>query len=363
MRIGVFLGHPAHYHMLKYPAKQWQEKGHQVLFVIKKKDILERLLQDAGFSYTVIREDRKNNLMGMAHSVLEMERKMCTFLRKNQLDILVGTTLSFVSRVIMRTPVVVMCEDDAAVVPFFAKLSYPWASAILNPISCDSGKWNKKAVKYAGYQKLAYLHPNNFTASAEKVQQYGINVNEPYFLLRFVSHQAHHDGGIKGIDTAFAHRLIESLVPHGHIYITSERHLEPQFEQYRIQINPMDIHDVLFFSSLFVSDSQSMSVEAALLGVPSIRCSDFSGRISVLEELEHKYRLTFGFKPNETDKIYAKLDEILSLPNAKEVFQARRQEMLSDKIDVTAFFTWFVENYPQSAEIMKSNPDYQYRFR
>ena len=33
--------------------------------------------------------------------------------------------------------------------------------------------------------------------------------------------------------------------------------------------------------------------------------------------------------------------------------------MLADKIDVTAFLAWFVENYPGSAKIMKENPDYQ----
>jgi len=37
--------------------------------------------------------------------------------------------------------------------------------------------------------------------------------------------------------------------------------------------------------------------------------------------------------------------------------------MLADKIDVTAFFVWFIENYPDSAKIMKENPDYQYKFK
>ena len=363
MRIGVFLGHPAHYHMLKNAARQWQEDGNQVFFVIKKKDILERLLQEAGYSYSVIREGRRNNKLGMIHSVIEMEWKMCAFLRKNKVDILVGTTLSFASRVIMRTPVVVMCEDDAAVVPYFAKLSYPWANVILNPTICNSGKWNEKAIKYEGYQKLAYLHPHRFTPSFEKIQQYGINVNEPYFLLRFVSYQAHHDGGVKGINSKMAIKIVTFLSSYGRVYITSERPLEPHLEQYRIQINPLDIHDVMAYASLFVSDSQSMSVEAALLGVPSIRCSGFSGRISVLEELEHKYQLTFGFKPEETDRLFVKLEEILALPNVKEVFLHRRQKMLADTIDVSAFLIWFIENYPQSAKIMKTNWDYQYRFK
>ena len=37
--------------------------------------------------------------------------------------------------------------------------------------------------------------------------------------------------------------------------------------------------------------------------------------------------------------------------------------ILTMVIDVSAFFTWFVENYPQSREIMKNNPLYQFRFK
>ncbi len=31
--------------------------------------------------------------------------------------------------------------------------------------------------------------------------------------------------------------------------------------------------------------------------------------------------------------------------------------MLADKIDVTAFMVWFVENYPASVKVMQENPD------
>jgi hypothetical protein len=32
--------------------------------------------------------------------------------------------------------------------------------------------------------------------------------------------------------------------------------------------------------------------------------------------------------------------------------------MLDDKIDVTAFYVWFIENYPQSVKMRKENPNY-----
>ena len=47
----------------------------------------------------------------------------------------------------------------------------------------------------------------------------------------------------------------------------------------------------------------------------------------------------------------------------KRTAQKRRKKMLADKIDVTAFLVWFVENYPKSVKIMKGNPKYPERFK
>ena len=43
--------------------------------------------------------------------------------------------------------------------------------------------------------------------------------------------------------------------------------------------------------------------------------------------------------------------------------EKNKEQMLSGKIDLTAFLIWFVETWPQSYKIMKENPDYQYRFK
>lgn len=106
-----------------------------------------------------------------------------------------------------------------------------------------------------------------------------------------------------------------------------------------------------------------MSVEAAMLGVPSIRYSDFSGKISVLEELEHKYKLTFGIKTNEPQRLFDKVEELVTFKDIHCEFQQRKQAMLEDKIDVAGFIVWFIENYPKSIDIVRENPDYQYKFK
>ena len=118
------------------------------------------------------------------------------------------------------------------------------------------------------------------------------------------------------------------------------------------------MHDALAFATLFVGEGATMASECACLGTPAIYVNSLTA--GTLEEQE-RYRLLFGFRKSEG--VIEKAIELLNTPNLKQEFQQRRQKMLSDKIDVTAFMVWFVENYPESAKIMKENPEYQWRYR
>ena len=108
---------------------------------------------------------------------------------------------------------------------------------------------------------------------------------------------------------------------------------------------------------------RSMAAEAGVLGVPFIRFNDFVGRIGYLKELEEKYQLGYGIPTKDVPLLYATLDALLSMPNRREVFGKRREEMLSDKIDFAAFLGWFLDNYPESKAIMRADNTYQYRFK
>ncbi len=368
MNVGIFLGHPAHFHLLRNVATNLRNDGHHIFFVIKKKDILAQLMEDAGYEYTSIREGRSNSKLGLVKSVLTMERGMIHFIRNNEIDILVGSTLSAATRLFTRAEVIVTGEDDAAVVPAYAKLVYPFANDILTPTVCDNGKWNDKSIKYASYQELAYLHPNHFTSKRDVVEGYHINTAKPYFILRFASLHAHHDGGISGINNIIAMQLVKILQKHGTVYITSERPLSTELEQYRIRINPLDMHHVMAFASLYIGDSQTMAAEAGVLGTPFIRFNDFVGKIGYLRELEDRYKLGVGIKASSegaTEKLYAMTRRLaeLSAEERTKIYAERRKKMLSEKIDYAKFLTWFIENYPESRNIMKKKPEYQYNFR
>lgn len=347
MKILVYLGHPAHFHNYKNTIKALKEHGHEVEVLIKKKDILEDLLKNAGIPYhNILEEGRKNSKVGIAAGLIKQTIRINRFCNSFHPDILTGSSVenSYVGP-LRGIPVINIGEDDASVVPSYARLTYPGASVILCPQSCDCGKWNKKAVKYPGYQELGYLHPENFTPNESDVKKY-IDLDSPYFLMRFSGLSAHHDIGIRGINNEIAQRLINIMEPHGRVYITSERPLSPELDKYRIAINPLDIHHVMAFADLYIGDSQTMAAEAGVLGVPFVRFNDFVGRIGYLAELEDKYKLGFGIKPDNEEKLYETVESLITMENRKEVFQARRQEMLSKSINFADFLTNYIESYP-----------------
>ena len=384
-KIAIFLGHPAHFHLFKNAAKNLISEGYDVTFAVKRKDILEQLVKDAGFKYVIVRDvpRQKSNKLTLIWSILKMDWKVMTFLWKYRPKLFIGT-YGFWASLIYGCPFITCNEDDAAVVPHFAYLAYPTASAILTPTVCNNGRWNNKSTKYPGYHELAYLHPNHFTPDPKIVKAYSIDTSKPYFILRFASLNAHHDSGIKGINTEVAQRLIDILSPHGCIYITSERPLESQFEQYRIHINPLDMHHVMAFASLYIGDSQTMAAEAGVLGVPFVRFNDFVGRIGYLRELEDVYKLGYGIhattlaadspirrndgsvQPSGVEALYERVAQLVVMPaeERKATFQARREKMLSEKIDCAKFLTWFIENYPKSVEeTKKADKEFWDRFR
>ena len=346
MKILVYLGHPAHFHNYKNTISALKAHGHTIEVLIKKKDILEDLLKNAGIPYhNILEEGRQNTKAGILLGIIKRAWRLNRFCRKFRPDILTGSSVenSFIGP-LRHIPVINIGEDDAAVVPNYAKLTYPGASVILCPTTCDCGKWNSKAVKYRGYQELGYLHPENFTPEIGIVKKY-LNLDQPYFLMRFSGLTAHHDVGVRGINNRIAKRLIAMLKPYGNVFITSERPLGEDLEKYRIAINPLDIHHVMAFADMYLGDSQTMAAEAGVLGVPFIRFNDFVGRIGYLDELENYYNLGFGIKPDDEEKLYETVSELLSMPDRKGIFQERRMRMLSEKINFADFLTDFIENY------------------
>ena len=381
MKILFMISHPAHFWMFRYAIDNLKRDGHKVVIVIRPKDVLEQLCIDAGMEfYKVKNRPKKWGMFGLAIFLIEKIVEVLRIAWKEKPDMLVGSdgVLAVVGKLIRR-PAFEMYEDDAEAIALYARMFFPIYTGVVCPHCCSAWKWEAKKYSYPSYHELGYLHPNQFKPSREVVERYGIDTTKPYILVRFAQLTAHHDVGIHGINTQIAERMIALLKPHGRIYITSERPLEPQFEQYRIRINPLDMHHVMAFASLYIGDSQTMACEAGILGTPFVRLNDFVGRLSYLHELEAPtdytprsdgyvprvdahvpdevhYSLGYGHKTADVEGFFASIERWLAMPDRKAVCAERREKMLSEKVDYAKFLTWFIEEWPKSGEAMKAAP-------
>lgn len=340
-----YLGHPAHYHNISVVIKKLSEKGFHIILVARGKDVLFDLLDGLPYQIIFIEPKKGKGKLSLISTVLKRELVLLRVVLKYKPKMLIGTDIA-ITHVgkLMRIPSVILNEDDAKEVPLFTNFGVKYATAVLAPHCCDVSPYNNKKVGYQGYHELAYLHPNYFTPDETKIKELFAE-SKDYFILRFAELTAHHDEGKKGINLSIAKQLIEKLSPFGSVYITSERKLEPELEPYRIKIHPKNMHHALYYAQMYIGDSQTMAAEAAVLGTPSIRFNDFVGKLSYLEELEHKYHLTFGIPTNKPSLLFEKIDELVKDTSVKDTFKKRREMMLNDCVDVVSFWVnYFIEN-------------------
>ena len=364
MNFAFYFGHPAQFLFARKTIADLIDNGHEVLIQIKKKDVLEELLKSSNFKYTNIQpRERKNTRFAALMGLINRNKKILPALRKFKPDLLISSDASYAQLgLILNRPCVTILEDDYKVIKKLAILSYPFTSTILCPEVCNVGRWGRKKTGYNGYMKLAYLHPNVFQPNKNTIAKYGLP--EKYAIIRLAQLTAYHDEGIKGISESLLISIINRLKTNGITpIISAEGNIDKRYHPLLLNIEAMDMHNVLAHAKLLICDSQSMSVEASMLGIPSLRYSSFSGKISVLEELENRYGLTYGFPISRGSELLEKLNSILNTVDFEHEFQNKRQKMLSEKINVSEFLFWFLTNYPKSVEEMNNSNEIQNSFQ
>jgi len=354
MRIVVDVNHPAQVHFFKNFTWEMQRRGHEVLITASKKDLTQYLLSKYGFDCCFLTGYGSS----MAKKILNVpiiDLKMYYSIKYFQPDLFLGFGSIRAAHVakLMGKPCINFDDDE---------YSYPYYHFFADAICGFSGfkLTGPKTLKINGFKEIAYLHPNYFEPNPVILDRSGISPSEKFTLVRFVSWNAFHDVGEKGFDSLSKIRLIHELSEYSSVFISSEAPLPKELEEYRLPIPPENIHDLLHYATLLVSDSQTMTTEAAVLGTPAVRSNSFVGMNDMgnFVELEKNYGLIFNCGSEETALHTAV--QILNIHDIKGKWAKKRENLLKDKIDVTAFMVWFIENYPQSFIEMKERPEAQY---
>ena len=362
MNILIDIGHPGHVHLFKNVASSLKKSGHQLFYSVRDIPVAKRLMECYGMLPYLDLGEKRKSIIGKAWTVLIQDVRLLKFVKNNQIDVGIssGITLSHVSKLAGMESIMFDDDNDEAE-PLVVKYGHPFTNVVMTPSVIKRS--SPAACYYGGTHELAYLCPNCFQPDASVLDRAGLKHGDRFFIMRFVALQGHHDVGQTGLSFAQKERLVNLLRNYGRVIITSERTIEPEFENYRLPVPPEDLHSLLSFASLFVGDSQTMTSEAAVLGVPAFKCNTFAGRLSVPNMYE-EYGLCKSYTPDKFDEMYAEIEALLSRSaTPKQEWSEKRKKFLGDMIDPTAFFTWFIENYPESREIMRKNPDYQYRFK
>lgn len=356
MKLVIDINHPADFHLFKNLINQMKTRGHDILITASKKDVSFDLLNNNNMEYINVGTYGKglvNKLINLPLIDLKMYKSVKSF----NPDIIIGfgSIRGAHAAFLMGKKSINFTDTEHETEQIF--LYKTFTSTLCTP-SCYMKDLGLKQIRFNSYKELAYLHPNYFSPDPSVLDNLNLHEKDKFIILRLVSWDASHDIGHHGIKDKI--NFINKLENYGQVFISSESPLDDHLKKYKIDIAVEKMHDLLYYSSLYVGEGATMATEAAVLGVPSIFVSSLSGKLGYLNELEHNYGLVYSYL-NEESALNRSI-AILENNNSKYEWNLKKNKLLNEKIDINAFMIWFIENYPQSVKIMRNNPNFQNKF-
>ena len=350
MRILIDIGHPAHIHLFKNFAWRMQENGHKVLFTCRDRECILQLMKVYGFIYVNFGK-HYSGILGKIFGLIKNEWQMLNTAIQFKPDLFFshGSTIAAFTSFTMHKHHIALEDtfnmEQVKPCMLFTKVvltgDYPHPSL------------GKKEIKYPGYHELAYLHPNVFTPDESVLDILGMKKREKYAIVRFVAWQASHDIGHKGISYENKIKLVNTLSKHLRVFISSETELPDELKKYKINIPPEQMHNALAFAHLFIGESGTMASESAVLGTPNILIGPRAPFIGIHKELSNRFKLQHIFI--DIQEAWELINYFARSNNPKEEMKNKVDILYKNKIDVTAFLVWFVDNYPESINEAKNS--------
>jgi len=341
MKLLINVAHPADVHLFKHLIWMFEKRGHDVKIIARNKDLCKTLLDIYGFEYDLI-SNAGNGIFGLGLEMISRTIKFVSIIKKYDPDLvltMMDPPSAIASKVCGKKYISLADTEHSKLV---INLTLPFSDVVLTP-SCFKTDFGDKQTRYDGYHELAYLHPNFFQPNPNVLSELGLTENDPYIVMRFVSWNAIHDVGQRGIGNK--KDLVKMLEKYGKVFITSEEKLDVELERYQLKLPPEKLHDLLYYATLYIGEGATTASECAVLGTHAIYVNTL--RLGYLEEEEEKYDLVYNFSTQDDieKKVYNKALELLKNPSLREDGKKKRDKLLKDKIDVTAFMAQFVEQY------------------
>lgn len=351
MRILFDAAHPAHVHQFVMLAHELIARGHEVRFVGRDKDVTRALLETSGLLFDV--PPAPPYPRGRGRDVRELVlrvRALRRIVRDWRPEFLLTRNPSGALAAFGTRTRSVFDTDDGRQAGLHYRLARP-AADIITSSEHDPESHGRRHVRYPGFKALTYLHHTRFRPDPTIRERLSVP-DGPLFVVRYSSHDASHDRRIDGIGPETRAELLALLSAHGTVVLAREGAPTVLLGQHReATLPPETFLELLALADLCVGDSQSVAIEAALLGVPTIRLSGFSGRHFTLGILEDAYGLIRNFRPGEESELLEAVTFALdALGETKPQVEDARERLLAASLDLTDWFAQMLEEFSESSE-------------
>lgn len=339
MRILIDILHPAHAHFFRPFYWEMKQRGHAVTVTAREKEMTVELLNKFGIEHVVLSHQPRHKF-GLGWELAKRTFRLIRLARDFKPDVLTGIMGASIAPAgrLLNIPAIVFYDTEHS--RYTNLFTYPLAAAVCTPDSYRDPVRGRH-VEYAGYHELAYLHPNRFQPDASRLDRFGVDAGQPYFIVRFVSWQAIHDLGHAGLSQDVKLQIVKALQKKGQVVISSEGPVPDSLQNMVLQGPVNEIHHLLAYARGVVGESATMCSEAAVLGVPSLYINPL--KLGYLEEQENSYNLVQNLSPDDVSGVLSAVDEF---PRGDA--GAARQRLLEEKIDVSEWMVRFFESEVRS---------------
>lgn len=330
MRVLFDLTHPAQVHFFKNPIRELAGEGEEVFVTSRDKDVELALLDELGIEHRCLSRGRKG-LLGLGVEFVERNGRMLALVARLRPDVLVarmGISIGLPGA-LWRIPRVVFEDTEHARLQ--AALSLPFATHIVTGLGYQRD-YGRRQIRFRGFPVMSYLAPEAFRSDRNVLRDAGLDPDERLIVLRLVAWQAAHDVGMAKLSAGDLQRVVARLANHGRVVLSSEAPLPVELRELANPIAVRQIHHLLAFATIVISEGGTIAAEAAVLGTPSIYCNPL--RTGYLEELESRYRL-IALTEDIDDGLHVALTW-LQRSELGAVWRERRKALLDDCEDVTA---------------------------
>ncbi|MDS0474951.1 DUF354 domain-containing protein [Natrinema sp. 1APR25-10V2] len=337
MAIIVTIQHGGNVHFFEHLIRTLRTADHDVHVFARESEVVGSLLESADIDHELLCGE-PTTLLGSGLTQLRYEARILRRARAIDPDYIVsshGIAASHVATLVGAESHIYI--DTESSINHGNALTIPFADRVYTPSSFNEDLGDGH-VRYPGYHELAYLHPDRFDPDPSLLRRNGVDPDDRYAVVRRGAFDSNHDIGKSGISTAGCQRIVDELARDGTVYVSDESD-RPLPENARpIPVEPADFHQLLAFADLVVGDVATTTMEAGVLGTPTVRISPFAGDSDMGKFLElEEYGLVKSFPVDREAEAIESVERLYRDPATTAVWAERRERLLENKIDVTRF--------------------------